>query len=113
MSDTKTADDLVYEVASLLGKGVVGETLGSVEYQTIDGKIDGVLARIRKIIYIGDRDEIPIEYYDNIASLVAQFAGAKFANANPNFDAIKGLESDLRYLVAADPSYQVQKTVYY
>jgi len=113
MTDTKNADDLVYEVAGLLGKGVAGETLGSVEYNTIDGKIDGVLGRIRPIVYIGDRDEIPIELFDNIASIVAQFAGAKFANANPNLDTVQALEKDLRYLVSTIPSYQVSKGQYF
>jgi len=39
---TKTADNLVYEVAALLGKAVAGESLGQPEYETIDGNIDPV-----------------------------------------------------------------------
>ena len=113
MADTKTAEDLVYEVAGILGKIIAGESLGAVEYQTIDGKIDGVLGRIRSIVYIGDRDAIPIEYFDNIALMVSQFAGAKFSNSPPDLAAVKGLEQDLRYLVADSPTYEVLKSEYF
>ncbi len=109
MADTRTADNLVYEVAGLLGKVIAGESLGAVEYQTIDGKIDGVLGRISKIVYIGDRDAIPIELFDNIALMVAQFAGPMFSNGVPNMEVVSGLERDLRYLVANGPIYDVMK----
>ncbi len=110
---SKTADDLVYEVASILGKAVAGEALGQPEYETIDGKIDGVLSRISKIVYIGDRDEIPEELFDNIALIVAAFAGPKFSNEKPDLSYVRMLEADLRYLVAIEPSYQPVKAVYY
>jgi hypothetical protein len=110
---SKTADDLVYEVASILGRAVAGEALGQPEYDTIDGKIDGVLGRIAKIVYIGDRDEIPEDLFDNIALIVAAFAGPKFSNEKPDMAYIKSLEADLRYLVADAPTYQVQRGEYY
>jgi hypothetical protein len=113
MADTKTADDLVYEVASILGKAVAGESLGQPEYETIDNKIDGVLSRIAKIVYIGDRDEIPAELFDNIALIVAAFAGSKFSNEKPDMAYVRSLEADLRYLVADDPTYQVAAGNYF
>lgn len=113
MSDSKTSEDLVYEVAGNLGKWVVGESLGQPEYDTIDGKIDGVLGRISEIVYIGDRDSIPVELFDSIALLVAEYAGSKFSNAKPDLAYIKAVENDLRYLVASNPTFQVQKSVYY
>lgn len=113
MSDTKTADNLVYKVASILGKAVAGEALGQVEYETIDGEIDGVLARIRPIVYIGDRDSIPDDLFNSIALMVAEFAGSMFSNAKPDMSYVKGLEQDLRYLVAQSPTYQTLKVEYF
>lgn len=110
---TKTADNLVYEVAAILGKAVAGETLGQPEYETIDGKIDGVLQRVEKIVYIGDRNEIPDDLFDTIALMVAEFSGAKFSGAKPDLVYVRALEADLRYLVAQSPSYQPLKAEYF
>ena len=57
---SKTADNLVYEVAAILGKAVAGEALGQPEYDTIDNNIDPVLAEIENIVYVGDRDNAPL-----------------------------------------------------
>lgn len=110
---TKTADNLVYEVASILGKAVAGEALGQPEYETIDGKIDGVLRRISKIVYIGDRNEIPEDLFDTIALIVAQFAGSKFSSTTPDMTYVRALEADLRYLVAESPTYETLKASYF
>jgi hypothetical protein len=113
MSDTKTADNLVYEVAGILGKAVAGEALGAVEYETIDGNIDPVLAEIEGIVCVGDRDEIPAKYFQTIARLVAVHSAAKFANAPVALDQVMQHEARLRYLAANSPSYQTLKTTYF
>jgi hypothetical protein len=101
---SKTADNLVYEVASILGKAVAGESLGAVEYETIDGSIDPVLAEVETIAYIGDRDDIPDKYFQTIARLVAVHAAAKFANAPVDLSAVRDHESRLQYLAAGGRS---------
>lgn len=101
---SKTADNLVYEVASILGKAVAGESLGAVEYETIDGSIDPVLAEVEAIAYIGDRDDIPDKYFQTIARLVAVHAAAKFANAPVDLSAVRDHESRLQYLAAGGRS---------
>lgn len=101
MSSTKTSENLVYEAASILGKAVAGEALGSVEYDTIDGTIDPVLEEIENIVYVGDRDEIPGRYFQTIAELVAVFSGAKFSNSRPDPAQIEYWEDRLRYLAAS------------
>lgn len=113
MADSKTADNLVYEVASILGKAVAGEALGQPEYDTIDGNIDPVLAEIEGIIYVGDRDDIPNKFFQTIARLVAVHSAAKFANAPVDLAEVAKHEARLRYLVAGSPSYQVLKTQYF
>jgi hypothetical protein len=110
---SKTADNLVYEVAALLGIAVAGEALGSVEYATIDGNIDPVLAEIESIVYIGDRDDIPDAYFQTIARLVAVHSAAKFSNAPVDLDAVERHEARLRYLVASNATYEPSQGEYY
>lgn len=109
----KTADNLVYEVAALLGISVVGEALGSVEYTTIDDNIDPVLAEIENIVYIGDRDAIPDRYFQTIARLVAVHSAAKFSSAPVDLALVQQHESRLRSLAAGTVTTETLKAVYY
>ena len=110
---TKTADNLVYEVAGLLGKAVPGEALGQVEYEIIDGNIDPVLAEIASIVYVGDRDSIPDELFQTIARLVAIHSAAKFSNAPVDLAAVQQHEQRLRYLVAPAVTHEPLKVDYF
>ncbi len=110
---SKTADNLVYEVAAILGKAVAGEALGQPEYDTIDNNIDPVLAEIEGIVYIGDRDDIPDRYFQTIARLVAVHSAAKFSNTPVDLVEVTKHENRLRDLAASQPTYQTQKAVYY
>ena len=110
---SKTADNLVYEVAAILGKAVAGEALGQPEYDTIDNNIDPVLAEIESIVYVGDRDDIPDRYFQTIARLVAVHSAAKFSNAPVDLVEVTKHENRLRDLAASQPTYQTQKAVYY
>jgi hypothetical protein len=94
---SKTADDLIYEVASILGKAVAGEALG-------DGNIDPVLAEIENIAYVGDRNDIPDRFFQTIARLVAVHSAAKFANAPVDLSAVRDHESRLEKLAAGGRS---------
>lgn len=97
---SKTADNLVYEAAALLGIVVAGEALGDVEYTTIDGNIDPVLAEISNIVYVGNRDEIDDRLFQTIARLVAVHSAAKFSNAPVDLAAVRQHEDRLQYLAA-------------
>ena len=119
---SKTADNLVYEVAALLGISVAGEALGSVEYATIDGNIDPVLEEISDIAYVADRDDIPDRYFQTIARLVAGHSAAKSSNAPVDLAQVEQLEARLRYLAAQgrtrrtlriDPAFSVYRRYYY
>ena len=110
---SKTADNLVYEVAAILGKAVAGEALGQPEYDTIDNNIDPVLAEIENIVYVGDRDDIPDRYFQTIARLVAVHSAAKFSYTPVDLVEVTKHENRLRDLAASQPTYQTQKAVYY
>ena len=110
---TKTADNLVYEVAAILGKAVAGEALGQPEYDTIDNNIDPVLAEIENIVYVGDRSEIEDKYFQTIARLVAVHSAAKFSNAPVDLIEVAKHEQRLKYLAAQNPTYQVAQGSYF
>ncbi|WP_022722873.1 hypothetical protein [Rhodopseudomonas sp. B29] len=107
MSTSRTASDLVYEVAGLLGILEAGEALGPVEFDTIDKAIDPVLEEVSDIAYIGDRDDIPNRYFQTLARLVTVHAAAKFSNATPDMQAIRTHEQRLRELAAQATSADV------
>jgi hypothetical protein len=110
---SKTADNLVYEVAGILGISVAGEALGSVEYTTIDDNIDPVLAEIENIVYVGDRDDIDDRYFQTIARLVAVHSAAKFSNTPVDLALVRQHESRLRSLAAGAVTTEPLKAVYY
>jgi hypothetical protein len=102
---TKTADNLVYEVAGILGRAVPGEALGQIEYDIINGNIDPVLAEVATIVYVGDRNAIPDNFFQTIARLVAVHSAAKFSNAPVDLAAVEQHENRLRYLSAETLTY--------
>lgn len=110
---SKTAENLVYEVASILGKSVVGEALGQPEYDTIDGNIDPVLAEIESIVYVGDRDDIEDKYFQTIARLVAVHSAAKFSNSPVDLAEVQKHEQRLHYLARQGPTYQPAQGEYF
>jgi hypothetical protein len=113
MFQTRTADQLIYEAASILGKAVAGEALGQPEYDTINANVDNVLSEVLQIVYIGDRDQIPARFFQTIARLLAAHSAAKFSNAPLDLAAIAQHEQRLRYLAADLPTYEPLKGEYY
>lgn len=113
MADTRTADQLIYEAASILGKAVAGEALGEPEYETLNTGVDDVLAEIATIVYIGDRDEIPERLFQTIARLLAIHGAAKFANQPVDMNQVFVHEQRLRYLAATPPTYEILRNDYF
>jgi hypothetical protein len=113
MTEFRTANDLVYEVAGILGKAVAGESLDPVAYDTIDSAIDPVLAEVSDIVVFGDRDELPTRYFQTLARLVAVHAASKFSNVPVDLNAVDQHENRLRFLAAQAPSYEPLRAEYY
>lgn len=111
MSDSNTADDLIYEVASIIWNTVAGEPLPQPQYDAISNTIDRVLAEIEGIAYVGDRDSIENKYFYAIADIVALRARTKASGVRATRAEIEDAERRLRYLAAQPPTYQTQKTV--
>lgn len=110
---TRTAEQMIEEVAAILGKFVPGEALGDVEHDTIDGCIDQVLEEISGIVVVSDRDEIPLKYFETVARLIAVHASSKFSNAALDLQAIRSHENRLRDLSAPVATNETLRTKYF
>lgn len=108
----KNDDDLIYEVAAILGKKVAGEALSSEDYDTIKGCIDPVVDEIEDILIV-NRDEIEGRYFQTLARLIAVHAAAKFSNSPVDLGVVQQHEQRLRYLVSGRPTYQPIKSEYF
>jgi len=108
-----TSAELVNKAAAILGKFVPGEALGAIEFTTIDGCIDDVLAETSKIIAIPDRDDIPNLVFETLARILAIYAAAEFSNVPPDLAAVEQHEMRLRYLIAQTPTYEVLANNYF
>jgi hypothetical protein len=107
MALSHTSADLVNKAAAILGKYVPGETLGTVEYATIDGCIDDVIEEIARIVAISDRDDIPNLLFETLARLVAIYAAAEFSNTPADLNIIRQHEQRLRELISQTPTYEI------
>lgn len=110
---SRTAEELINEVAAILGKYVPGEALGAVEHDTIDGCIDQVLEEISGIVFVADRDDIPLRYFETLARLMAVHAASKFSNAPLDLGAVQQHEDRLRYLSAGTGTTETIKAKYF
>jgi uncharacterized membrane protein len=114
MPTTYTSEQVINKAASDLGKWVPGESLGAVEHDTISDALDATLAETQKILYIGDRDQIPDFAYECIASLTAARASSAFSNVPLDYGSmVEPLERRLRYLVAQTPTYEPLVAYYF
>jgi hypothetical protein len=115
MVDTvKTRDQLINRALKSLGIIEAGEAPAAEDYSTVDDMIDPLLAQLAvdSIVYIGDSDEIPLEYYEPLARLLANNCGPDFGSAI-NQDAKIRDEQLLRRLSSQRPTYEVLKTEYF
>lgn len=95
----RSADDLIYEAAGILGKAVPGEALGQIEYDTISAQVDNTIATVSRIVVL-DRDDIPDELFKAVANIVAVFSAARFSQTEPDVATVERLEDRLKLLVA-------------
>lgn len=108
-----SSEELINKAAAILGKYVPGEALGATEHDTIDRCIDDVLSEIAKIVYVGDRDDIPNLLFETVARILAIYAAAEFSNQPLDLGAVMQHEQRLRYLIANNPTYEVLRTNYF
>jgi hypothetical protein len=76
----RTRADLVTEALDVLNIVPTGQPAEVEDYEKVDDKVDGMLARLAglEIVYVGDANQIPDEWFDDLAAILAEACKAKF-----------------------------------
>lgn len=115
MVDTvKTRAQLIERAGIALGLVQPGEALSSEDYDTLDDLVDAVLAQLAadEIIYVGNPEEILLEIFLPLSSLIANYAGPSFGSPI-NDDARRRDEGALRRINSSRPTYATFAGTYF
>lgn len=110
----KTRDQLKERAAKDLGVILPGEALSTEDDETLDGLVDPLIAQLAadEVVYIGNIEEIELEYFLPLASLLANMAGPDFGSP-VNDDARKRDEATLKRISSTRPKYGVAEGSYF
>ena len=111
---SRTRADLRFKALSIIVGGDVGQAPSNEDASALDGYIDGVLSElaVKSIVYIGDADDIPDEYFLSLAHLVANAAATEFGGKY-DASAQQVFENKLRVLARQSPGYGPMQAEYY
>lgn len=111
---TKTRADLVNQALANLGILAAGQTADTEDYDAVDGHVDQMFASLeaRDVATIDNEDEIPAEWFQSLATLLADDAAAEFgAPSNPAI--VMMAENTLREINRGKPTYQPLRADYF
>lgn len=111
---TKTRAQFVTEAAECLGIIGSGQSLEDEDQDKIDGKVDALLARLSVdgVVDISDAEEIPVEYFDALAELLANNCATKFGLPYSEEKKIV-MERTLRRTASSKATHEVQRSEYF
>jgi hypothetical protein len=117
---TKTRNDLVNQALTNLGVLASGQTASSEDFDAVDNHVDTTLAELdaEDIVTIDDDDEIPAEWFEPIAVLVADNAALAFGlpgvPASPSSpDPVGAAKDKLRVRTRGKPTGQPLRIDYF
>lgn len=114
---TKTRAELV--TRALLKLEVIGEgqSPSAGESEKADSVVDGLIAslRSRDIVDVEDVEEIPIEWFEQLADCLAYASGSDFGRGGDTVLLGKKqmAESELRVMTSGGPTYEVMRAEYF
>lgn len=115
----KTRSDLIERALKNLGALPQGQAASAEDSASMDALIDPLIESLnmRDIVYVGDADTIPDEFFIPLGECLAFAASHEFGAAlDPSrlrSDGRPKAEDDLKNMQAARPTYQTLKTEYY
>lgn len=111
---TKTRADLVAQALYNLGVMPAGQDASDEDTSAVDNHVDGVLARLsaKGVVTVTDDNEIPVEWLNTLADLLADDAAAEFG-AQRNPQKVLMSENDLRIMARGQPTREVLATDYF
>jgi hypothetical protein len=76
----QTSSDLVQEVLSKLGVWASGQTISPEDFATVNNSLDRIFRKLAQleIVYVSDPENIPSEWFEDIASIVAGERASNF-----------------------------------
>ena len=79
----RTSADLVLEALANLGIIAVGQTVSPEDFSAVNSKIDGIFRKLAalEIVYVADGGNIPGEWFNDLADIVAGECAMKFGAA--------------------------------
>lgn len=82
----RTSSDLVLKVLSKLGVLAAGQTVSPEDFETVSSQLDSIVRKLAalEIIYSADPNNIPGEWFLDLASIVAGEVASDFG-AGPEF----------------------------
>lgn len=111
---TKTRTELVNEAASKLQAVGSGQSLAAEDGETIDAKVDPLLLQLSvdSIVDVTNDDEIPGEWFDAIACLLANLCADDFGKQyDPGKKTV--YEAQLKKLTSSGPTYETLAVDYF
>lgn len=109
-----TRAELVSEAAKKLQILEAGQTLAAEDSVDIDGRIPGLFAQLAadEICVVGDEDDIPDQWLDPLAGLLANMAASTYGKPySPDVKEV--LERQLRRMNASRPTGEPQQAEHY
>ena len=111
---TKTREDLIFRAATEVGALVVGQSLSSEEYDTIDNLVDPLVQQLSfdGVVHVQDTNAIQPEYFIPVARLLANEAAISFGQAYSR-DVKIANETVLYRLTSMRPTFETLETDYF
>lgn len=119
MSTTKTRRDLVLRTLDVLGISAVGQTPAAEDVASVDGQVGPTFATLAglEIAYVADADEIPSEWFNPLADILAFATCTEFGigDAEKAELAAKDAQArrDLRFMNRGRPTGQRMVAEYF
>ena len=114
---TKTREELIEQAGEELLLIASGQSLVSDDQQLIDSRVDGLFAELsaRNVCTVSDEDNIPIEWVDALALLLANASATSFGRQRMDDRTRDSIEDRLRIMVqngqASNKYLQVDRTL--
>lgn len=127
-SPFRTSNDLVMEVLSNLGVRAAGQAVDPEDFNYVDEKLDSIFRKLAalEICYVPDPDNIPGEWFSDLADIVAGECATKFGSNSDHYAMLiaRGLggvgdvpvgagaaAQSLKIMTRGRPTYEPLKTV--
>lgn len=118
MGVSRTRNDLVYEALANIGVLQAGQTPAPEDFNFIDEKLQSIIDGLhaREIVFVADLNDIPNEWFDPLASIVADACKAKFGIDGDSLQVLMAdrqkAEIDLKVMTRGKPTFEPQRTLF-